>query len=240
MGTATVGGKRNTLSRRNLVIVIALVILYIIIANIPNDGASLSMEGQKILALMVVTIIAWIFEVIPIGLMAMVALMLQIPLGIMDMSATMVNFGQNIFFFVIGCFGIASAMRRSGRGARLMLAVTIISRGNAKKMLFMFMALCAIISMFISDVAITAMLFPIALAILKENGMEPGKSRYGKAMMLGIPIAALIGGIGTPAGAPMNYLTLSLLEQAVGMQITFLQWTCIGVPIVIILTPIAC
>ena len=127
MGTATVGGKRNTLSRRNLVIVIALVILYIIIANIPNDGASLSMEGQKILALMVVTIIAWIFEVIPIGLMAMVALMLQIPLGIMDMSATMVNFGQNIFFFVIGCFGIASAMRRSGLGTRLMLAVTISS-----------------------------------------------------------------------------------------------------------------
>ena len=239
MGTATVGGKRNTLSRRNLVIVIALVILYIIIANIPNDGASLSMEGQKILALMVVTIIAWIFEVIPIGLMAMVALMLQIPLGIMDMSARMVNFGQNIFFFVIGCFGIASAMRRSGLGTRLMLAVTILSRGNAKKMLFMFMALCAFISMFISDVAITAMLFPIALAILKENGMEPGKSRYGKAMMLGIPIAALIGGIGTPAGAPMNYLALSLLEQAVGMQITFLQWTCIGVPIVFILTPIA-
>ena len=30
-----------------------------------------------------------------------------------------------------------------------------------------------------------------------------------------------------------------LLEQAVGMQITFLQWTCIGVPIVFILTPIA-
>lgn len=238
MGEKLKNGNRTNLNLQNLIILSCIILIYLILANIPNSGGALPVSGQKELAIMVCVIIAWIFEIVPIGTAAMLALMMQVPLGILDLDSVMTNFAQTILFFVIGCFCIAAGMKRCGLGNRLMLLITKSAKGCPNKMLLLFMFLAAIISMFISDLAITAMLFPIAVAILKKNNMEAGKSNYGKAVMLGIPMAALIGGIGTPAGAPMNYLALSLMEQAVGMKVTFAQWCCIGIPIVVILIPI--
>ena len=57
--------------------------------------------------------------------------------------------------------------------------------------------------------------------------------------MMGIPIAAFIGGIGTPAGTPINVLGLSLLEQYGKVTIPFLSWMAIGIPMVVLLVPVA-
>lgn len=60
----------------------------------------------------------------------------------------------------------------------------------------------------------------------------------GKSLMIGIPIASLIGGAATPAGSSLNVLALSLLKSTAGIEITFLQWSIIGIPIVVIALPI--
>ena len=57
--------------------------------------------------------------------------------------------------------------------------------------------------------------------------------------MVGIPVAAAIGGIGTPAGSGLNILSMSLLEDTSGVAINFLQWSLIGVPMSLILTFVA-
>jgi sodium-dependent dicarboxylate transporter 2/3/5 len=57
--------------------------------------------------------------------------------------------------------------------------------------------------------------------------------------MLGIPIAALIGGVGTPAGSSINLLGLDMIEQNGGERIPFLHWMAIGIPMVIVLLPLA-
>ena len=57
--------------------------------------------------------------------------------------------------------------------------------------------------------------------------------------MIGIPIAALIGGVGTPAGSSINLLGLVMIEQAGGDRVPFLHWMAIGIPMVAILLPVA-
>lgn len=57
--------------------------------------------------------------------------------------------------------------------------------------------------------------------------------------MLGLPIACLIGGVGTPAGSAMNMLTISLLQSTADVHIGFFEWTAIGMPMVLVLTPLA-
>lgn len=74
--------------------------------------------------------------------------------------------------------------------------------------------------------------------LLRATGCEPGKSNYGRAIMVGLPVAALIGGMGTPAGSATNVLSLTVLENTAGIQVTFTQWACLGVPIVLLLVPI--
>jgi sodium-dependent dicarboxylate transporter 2/3/5 len=56
--------------------------------------------------------------------------------------------------------------------------------------------------------------------------------------MIGIPVGALIGGVGTPAGSSINLLGLTMIEQN-GDRIPFLNWMAIGIPMVAILLPTA-
>src|SRR5690606_35296515 len=63
-------------------------------------------------------------------------------------------------------------------------------------------------------------------------------SNFGKAVMLGIPIAALIGGVGTPAGSSINLLGLEIIVQQGGEQISFIEWMAIGIPMVVVLVPL--
>ena len=78
----------------------------------------------------------------------------------------------------------------------------------------------------------------IAVGILDKLGLRPG-SRFGRAVMIGIPIAALIGGVGTPAGSSIHLLGLVMIEQAGGDRVPFLHWMAIGIPMVAILLPVA-
>jgi sodium-dependent dicarboxylate transporter 2/3/5 len=86
-----------------------------------------------------------------------------------------------------------------------------------------FMALAAGFSMWITNTAATAILLPIALGVVVGNGLTPGTSRYGKALVLGIAYGATIGGIATPVGSTPNPIAVRFLREA-GTPIGFLDW----------------
>ena len=83
-------------------------------------------------------------------------------------------------------------------------------------------------------VVLSLVFFGLCAPILEQNGCEPGKSKFGKAIMLGIPVGAAIGGIGTPAGSGMNAVTMSLLKNICGVEISFGQWSLVGVPVALV------
>lgn len=73
------------------------------------------------------------------------------------------------------------------------------------------MMVTALVSSILADVPVVAMMFPVALFLLQQNKCPVGESPFGKAVMLGIALAALIGGVGTPAGSGTNILTINML-----------------------------
>lgn len=97
----------------------------------------------------------------------------------------------------------------------------------------------AVISALVSDVPACAIFMALTLPILLKMGTKRGASNFGKAMMMGIPIAALIGGVATLAGSSINILGINLLQTAAGIDVTFLQWTAIGLPMVVVMIPFA-
>ena len=62
---------------------------------------------------------------------------------------------------------------------------------------------------------------------------------FGVALMLGIAYAASIGGVGTLIGTPPNALLASFLATTYDIQITFFTWMLIGMPVVIVMLPMA-
>jgi sodium-dependent dicarboxylate transporter 2/3/5 len=76
----------------------------------------------------------------------------------------------------------------------------------------------------------------IAVPILQKNNCIPGRSNFGKALMMGVPIAATVGGVGTPAGSGLNVLALNLLRGTTGQDVPFLQWAAVGLPFALVET----
>ena len=105
--------------------------------------------------------------------------------------------------------------------------------------LLSFMICSAAISTVLADIPTTIILSGIGYTLLKENGCLPGKSKFGRSMMMGIPIAACLGGFATPVGSGINVLCINLLKNIAGQDVTFLQWTLIGAPLAVVLTLIA-
>lgn len=93
------------------------------------------------------------------------------------------------------------------------LYVTTIFGNRSKYVLLSLMACTSLISFFLADIPAGIIVGAIANVILNKNNCAPGKSVFGKSVMLGIPIAAAVGGVATPAGSGVNILSINLLKK---------------------------
>lgn len=225
-------------TKKRAIWIIALLVIYFIVSSLPVSG-TLTPEGLKAIALMIVVVICWITEAIPIAIASILFMFLQHIIGVMAMGPAVQNFATPTVIFVLSSFFLAFALAESGFSKRISMKLTVLSAGSPTKAIFYLMAATAILSTVISDVPATAAFFPIGLALIEKNNCKFGTSNFAKAMLIGIPFAALIGGVATPAGSSLNVLSLSLLKSAANIDVSFLTWSAIGIPVVIIMTPIA-
>jgi sodium-dependent dicarboxylate transporter 2/3/5 len=225
-------------STKKLFIGLGIVALYFIIAALPTpDG--LTPVGKKAIAMMLAAVLVWVFEVIPIAVSSILFTLLPVVAGIIPLPKVMAHFATPTLFFVFAMFCISIAFQNSGLNRRVVLWTSLRSRGNPSRLLFFLMMVSALLSSFLADIPVVAMMLPVAVLLLEKNRCEPGVSPFGKAVMLGLPIACLIGGVGTPAGCSMNMLTIGLLQDTAKVHISFFEWMAIGMPMVLILTPVA-
>jgi sodium-dependent dicarboxylate transporter 2/3/5 len=91
-------------------------------------------------------------------------------------------------------------------------------------------------SMLMSNTATTAMVVAAIMPLLASLGKNSG---FSKALLLGIPIAAATGGMGTIIGTPPNAIAAGALENA-GNPIDFIEWMKYGVPLTLALTAVSC
>ncbi|WP_232371722.1 DASS family sodium-coupled anion symporter [Leptospira ainazelensis] len=113
------------------------------------------------------------------------------------------------------------------------LANRVIRRFGTKssQVLLGFMFTTGFISMWMSNTATTSMMIALSFPLFQ---ILPEKEPFRKALLLGIPFAANIGGVGTPIGSPPNIIAMSLLKQQ-GISVSFGVWMLFAVPLVVIL-----
>lgn len=211
------------------------------------DATIIQVNGlKKTLALAILMAIFWITEVLPIPVVALFPMVFLPLLRIAHVSRPSMPgyfpaFSPYMHYLVvlfIGGFTIAEAMKKWRLHERIALHFVKIIGFSPKRIILSFMVATAVISMFVSNTATTAMMMPIGLAVIISSGEKLGKSNFGKALMLGIAYAASIGGIGTLIGTPPNLVLAGFADTLLGKTITFRDWLLIGIPVVIVLLPI--
>ncbi len=183
-------------------------------------------------------------EMLPIAVTALLAIILLPLLQVTDTREAFAAFMSPVFFFVIAMYIIAGVIKEVGLDKRFALFLLAKAGTRSTHVLFAMMLGTALLSSIMSDVPACAIFMAIGIGILNKAKVVPGQSQFGKALMMGIPIAALIGGIATPAGSSINVLALDLFasfseQHQLDIQISFLQWMALGVPMVIVLLPLA-
>jgi sodium-dependent dicarboxylate transporter 2/3/5 len=199
--------------------------------------AGLSPAAQKTAALFLGVLILWSTEALPIAVTSLLALAFQPLLGLTPLGPALSNFMSPVFFFVLVMFIIALAWVQTGLARRFAWWMLSQAGTDSRRAVYVFVFGAGLLSMIVSDVPAAAIFMAIALGTFAKLGLAPGSS-FAKAVMLGIPIGALVGGVGTPAGSSINLLGLQMIEDQGGDRIPFVYWMAIGIPMVMILLPI--
>ncbi|MCI0410820.1 MAG: anion permease, partial [Acidobacteria bacterium] len=227
------------MARRSLVAAAAMGALIALILVLP-EPSGLSSTGKRAAALFAAAVILWATEALPIGVTSLLVIVLQPVLQVADLRAAFGGFASPVFFFVLAMFCIAGAITGSGLDRRFAFLLLDRAGGSSRGVVTALMMGTAAISTIMSDVPACAIFMAIGLGLLERLRVVPGESALGKAVMIGIPIAALIGGVATPAGSSINILGIHFIEQYGKVRVSFLEWMVIGVPMVLLLTPLAC
>lgn len=100
------------------------------------------------------------------------------------------------------------------------------------------MLVTAACSMVMTDTGAVALSMSFAVPLLETVDAKKG-SNLGKCLLMGICIAACIGGFTTPCGHSLNILALGLLQQTTGETAGFVAWMCYGIPLAALVLPVA-
>ena len=196
--------------------------------------------GQRMAAIFVVAVVLWATEALPVAVTSLLVVVLQPILGAASWRAAFTSFMSPVFFFVLAMFCLAAAITTSGLDRRFAFFLLDRARADSRRTVVALMLGTAAISSIMSDVPACAIFMAIGLGVLERAGVKPGDSSLGKAVMIGIPVASLIGGVATPAGSSVNILGIHFIEEYGKVRVTFLEWMLIGVPMVLLLLPAAC
>ena len=210
-----------------------------------------TLTQQRVIAIFVFTAMMWILEVIPTwttSVVAIVAILLTTSnkgLGFLMMKenigemtnykSIMAAFADPVIMLFLGGFVLAFAATKVGLDVQLAKVMLKPFGNKPKTVLLGVLLVIGIFSMFMSNTATAAMMLtfltPVLLTLPADGG---GRISFA----LAIPIAANLGGIGTPIGTPPNAIALGALQEA-GYNITFVGWMIRMVPYVIVMLLIA-
>ncbi|EOY4908189.1 DASS family sodium-coupled anion symporter [Vibrio alginolyticus] len=219
---------KNWFFTRNSMILNANILLFIILFN------TLPFEPQVVtgLSILVFVAILWLTEAIHVSITALLIPLLAVFLGVFNTQTTLNNFSNSIIFLFLGGFALAAALHKQKLDQAIADKVLLLARGKMSVAVFMLFGVSAGLSMWISNTATAAMMLPLVLGVMTKLDAKKNHNTF-LFVLLGIAYSASIGGIATLVGSPPNAIA------AAEVGLSFTEWMKFGVPISLVLMPIA-
>ncbi len=181
---------------------------YLLLSGLPLD--------QRIMAaIFVATVFYWVSEPVPLFVTSILAasatglflgpLAAHVGLEALDYRIFLSPFASPVVVLLFGGFVMAFVFSKNNLD--LEFSQMILARVGSRPpvVLASMMIITALMSMWMSNTATTAIMVATALPLVR--GL-PADSNFTRALMLGIPFSANIGGIGTPIGTTPNAIAI--------------------------------
>lgn len=208
----------------------------------------LSVAGHRIFSVFLLAIVLWVTEAIPLHATAALIILLEILL-ISDKALSSLPAGfeapafstffaalaHPVLMLFLGGFFLADGAAKFQLDKNMARVLLRPFGDSPQRIMLGLMLITAVFSMFMSNTATTATLLAVVLPVIASLNPE---DRLRTGLALSIPIAANIGGLGTPVGTPPNAIAVGSLADA-GISISFVQWMIMAIPMMVVILLIA-
>ncbi|URL02742.1 SLC13 family permease [Avibacterium sp. 20-126] len=210
-------------------------IIFALLLTLLASDASFTKIQNYVLFLLFFSISLWVTEAIPpFSVSILIVGFLVLIMGkseAYDAMKYLQTWSDSVIWLFLGGFFLAEAMKKTKLDVMLLKAVLPKFGTNPLYVLWGLMLVTAVMSMVMSNTATTAMMIA-TISPLFSRLSERG--HLSKALLLGIPAAASVGGMGTIIGSAPNAIAVGALEK-LGYPISFLEWMMVGAPLAFLL-----
>jgi len=238
---------------KKIVGLLVTLVITIFLWAVPTDFygiEALTVVQQRVIAMFVMAALLWIFEPIPNWTTSVLVIVLSLltvsnkGIGflctpeageLVVYTKIMSAFADPVVMLFLGGFVLAIMASKYGLDVTLAKIMLKPFGKNPRMVLLGFLIVIAVFSMFMSNTATAAMMLAFLAPVL---AVLPSDDKGKIGLSLAIPIAANLGGIGTPIGTPPNATAVKFLAEA-GCEVTFGEWAMRMIPFVIIMILIA-
>ncbi|KAJ3062561.1 low-affinity phosphate transporter [Podochytrium sp. JEL0797] len=235
---------RRFISARLVVLVILLALFY----GLLQYNLFETIEEQNCFAIFVFASGMWAFEIVPLFVTSTMVPFLVVVLQVMrqeiinedgtkgwirldakgQAKRVFADMFSPVIMLLLGGFSLGSAVSKHGI-AKMLASVVLDKAGSDPKIVILAnMFVSTFASMWISNVAAPALCFPLISPILRNI---PTSSTYAKALIMGIALAANVGGMASPISSPQNIIAMGIMNPSA----TWFEWFAIALPVCIVI-----
>ena len=171
---------------------------------------------------MVLAIISFTFELLPLEVTALAAISLLVASGILTIEEAVSGFSNKAVIIIGAIFIISRSLVKTGI-LEVMADYLYHLSGDRKWLsIFIFLLTIAIISGFINNTAAVAIFIPLAINLSNRYHISPTK------LLLPLSYAAIFGGTLTLIGTSTNLIVSSIMEDAGYLSFSMFEFTKLG------------
>jgi di/tricarboxylate transporter len=168
------------------------------------------MTSEIILTLSILGVVMLLFitEWLRADLVALLTLSVLALTGLVKPDEALSGFSSPAVITVWAVFILSAGLARTGVASWMGRQVLRLGGGGEKRMLFVVMAVAAVLSGFMNNVGVTALMLPVVLDICRRTNRPPS------LMLIPLAFSASLGGMMTMIGTPANILVSDILDKA--------------------------
>lgn len=247
-GSAARSGDSTSWWQNTTVIGVAVAAIWFFGVLAIGSVGDLTVPASRMLAIFGAAVALWVSEAIPLSATSIFVILAEILLisdeALLSLPAAFepptyesifATLASPILMLFLGGFVLADAAAKYGLDRNLAGVMLRPFGTRPAALLGGLMLITALLSMFVSNTATTAAMMAVVLPVAASLDAD---DRFRVALILAVPVAANIGGLGTPVGSPPNAIALGRLDDQ-GLTVDFIEWMAFAVPIAVLLLALA-
>lgn len=167
----------------------------------------------------------WIVRPVHIVITALLPIAVNALFDMVPMEHVLSPYFSEIIVLIVGADMLCLSWTETGLDRRMALKILCLLGTSLRQQIAVWLIVSAAMSVFLPNVAVCALLTPVAISMLKAAGEERiSSSQVAVPILLAIVWGAGIGGVGSPLGGAANLVTIQYLEKLTRQEFMYIDW----------------